>query len=110
YARRQMVVPASVDLNATVSGLAPMGRRLGGEDIEGGTEPPQTDGSVRVDPGQLEQVLLNLVANARDAMPSGGALRLRTRRVALTSAAARGGPDGAPGPAPPPRAGAPAGG
>ena len=97
YARRQMVVPASVDLNATVSGLTPMVRRLVGEDVEVVTELAETDGSVRVDPGQLEQVLLNLVANARDAMPSGGALRLRTRHVALTSAAARGIPEARPG-------------
>jgi len=97
YARRQMVVPASVDLNATVSGLAPMVRRLVGEDIEVVTELAETDGSVRVDPGQLEQVLLNLVANARDAMPSGGALRLRTRHVALTPAAAHGIPEARPG-------------
>ena len=97
YARRQMVVPASVDLSATVSGLTPMVRRLVGEDIEVETELAETDGSVRVDPGQLEQVLLNLVANARDAMPSGGALRLRTRHVTLTPAAARGIPEARPG-------------
>jgi signal transduction histidine kinase/ActR/RegA family two-component response regulator/HAMP domain-containing protein len=97
YARRQMVVPASVDLSATVSGLASMVRRLVGEDIEVETELAETDGSVRVDPGQLEQVLLNLVANARDAMPSGGALRLRTRHMVLTPAAARGIPEARPG-------------
>ncbi len=97
YARRQMVVPASVDLSTTVSGLAPMVRRLVGEDIEVETELAETDGSVRVDPGQLEQVLLNLVANARDAMPSGGTLRLKTRHVSLTSAAARGIPEARPG-------------
>jgi len=97
YARRQMVVPASVDLNATVAGLAPMMRRLVGEDIEVETELAETDGSVRVDPGQLEQVMLNLVANARDAMPAGGALRLRTRHVTLTPAAARTIPEARPG-------------
>jgi CheY-like chemotaxis protein len=90
-------VPASVDLNATVSGLTPMVRRLVGEDIEVETELAETDGSVRVDPGQLEQVLLNLVANARDAMPSGGVLRLRTRHMTLTSAAARTIPEARPG-------------
>jgi signal transduction histidine kinase/ActR/RegA family two-component response regulator/HAMP domain-containing protein len=97
YARRQMVVPASVDLNATVAGLTPMMRRLVGEDIEVETELAETDGSVRVDPGQLEQVMLNLVANARDAMPAGGALRLRTRHVTLTPAAARTIPEARPG-------------
>jgi signal transduction histidine kinase/ActR/RegA family two-component response regulator len=97
YARRQMVVPSSVDLNATVAGLAPMVRRLVGEDIEVETELTDTLDSVRVDPGQLEQVLLNLVANARDAMPSGGLLRLTTRTVAITPAVARTIPEARPG-------------
>jgi signal transduction histidine kinase/ActR/RegA family two-component response regulator/HAMP domain-containing protein len=97
YARRQMVVPSSVDLNATVAGLTPMVRRLLGEDVEVESELAETLGSVRVDPGQLEQVLLNLVANARDAMPSGGSLRLTTRNVAITSAAARVIPEARPG-------------
>jgi signal transduction histidine kinase/ActR/RegA family two-component response regulator/HAMP domain-containing protein len=97
YARRQMVVPSSVDLNATVAGLTPMVRRLVGEDVEVDTELAETLGSVRVDPGQLEQVLLNLVANARDAMPSGGSLRLTTRNVAITSTAARTIPEARPG-------------
>jgi signal transduction histidine kinase/ActR/RegA family two-component response regulator len=97
YARRQMVVPTSVDLNATVAGLTPMVRRLVGEDIEVDAQLAETLSSVRVDPGQLEQVLLNLVANARDAMPSGGSLRLITRNVALTSAAARSIPEARPG-------------
>jgi signal transduction histidine kinase/ActR/RegA family two-component response regulator len=97
YARRQMVVPSSVDLNLTVGGLTPMVRRLVGEDIEVDTELADALGTVRVDPGQLEQVLLNLVANARDAMPSGGSLRLTTRNVALTSSAARTIPEARPG-------------
>ena len=89
YARRQMVVPTSVDLNATVAALTPMVRRLVGEDIEVTAELAEPLAPTRVDPGQLEQVVLNLVANARDAMPSGGALRLRTREAALTEEAAR---------------------
>jgi signal transduction histidine kinase/ActR/RegA family two-component response regulator len=97
YARRQMVVPTSVDLNATVAGLTPMVRRVVGEDVEVDTELAETLGSVRVDPGQLEQVLLNLVANARDAMPSGGSLRLATRNVTITSSAARSIPEARPG-------------
>jgi CheY-like chemotaxis protein len=97
YARRQMVVPTSVDLNETVAGLTPMVRRLVGEDIEVDTQLAETLGSVRVDPGQLEQVLLNLVANARDAMPSGGSLQLVTRNVAITSSAARAIPEARPG-------------
>jgi signal transduction histidine kinase/ActR/RegA family two-component response regulator/HAMP domain-containing protein len=89
YARRQMVVPVSVDLNATVAALTPMVRRLVGEDVEVTAELQEPLVPTRVDPGQLEQVLLNLVANARDAMPSGGVLRVRTREVVLTEQAAR---------------------
>jgi signal transduction histidine kinase/ActR/RegA family two-component response regulator/HAMP domain-containing protein len=97
YARRQMVVPTSVDLNATVSALAPMMRRLVGEDVEVIEELAEPLAPTRVDPGQLEQVLLNLVANARDAMPSGGTLRLRTRETVLTEDAARQQPEARPG-------------
>jgi signal transduction histidine kinase/ActR/RegA family two-component response regulator/HAMP domain-containing protein len=97
YARRQMVVPTSVDLNATVAALTPMVRRLVGEDIEVTVELAEPLAPTRVDPGQLEQVVLNLVANARDSMPSGGALRLRTRETALTEEAARLHPEARPG-------------
>ena len=89
YARRQMVLPTVVDLNATVAALEPMIRRVVGEDIVVSTELEEPLGATRVDPGQLEQVLLNLVANARDAMPAGGALRIRTRNVTLGAEAAR---------------------
>ncbi|HEX6107353.1 MAG TPA: ATP-binding protein, partial [Gemmatimonadales bacterium] len=84
YARRQMVVPTVVDLNSTVAALEPMIRRVVGEDILVTTELDEGLGTTRVDPGQLEQVLLNLVANARDAMPTGGALRIRTRNASLS--------------------------
>jgi signal transduction histidine kinase/ActR/RegA family two-component response regulator len=89
YARRQMVVPVVVDLNATIMALEPLIRRLLGEDIEITVELEERLGTTRVDPGQLEQVLLNLVANARDAMPTGGSLRMRTRNVTLTAEAER---------------------
>jgi signal transduction histidine kinase/ActR/RegA family two-component response regulator len=89
YARRQMVVPSVVDLNATVAALEPMIRRVVGEDVEVATQLDADLGSTRVDPGQLEQVLLNLVANARDAMPAGGSLRIRTRNVTLGDERAR---------------------
>ncbi|HET8622601.1 MAG TPA: ATP-binding protein [Gemmatimonadales bacterium] len=85
YARRQMVVPTVVDLNASVGAMEPMLRRLLGEDVEVITELDGTLWPVRVDPGQLEQVILNLAANARDAMPAGGTLRVRTRNVTLSS-------------------------
>jgi two-component system, cell cycle sensor histidine kinase and response regulator CckA len=81
YARRQMVVPTEVDLTATVAGLEPMIRRLVGEDVMVLTDLQPDVGFTRVDAGQIQQVLLNLVANARDAMPRGGTLRIATRRV-----------------------------
>jgi two-component system cell cycle sensor histidine kinase/response regulator CckA len=95
YARRQMVVPIEVDLTATVAGLEPMIRRLVGEDVEVRTELQPDLGLTRVDAGQIEQVLLNLVANARDAMPRGGTLRIATRRV--ENWRPRDDPDAAPG-------------
>jgi signal transduction histidine kinase/ActR/RegA family two-component response regulator len=89
YARRQMVLPSELDLNETLAALAPMIRRLVGEDVTVSTEFAPELGTTRVDPGQMEQVLLNLVANARDAMPKGGTLRLATRRVDLDGAGDR---------------------
>ncbi|HUR93285.1 MAG TPA: ATP-binding protein [Gemmatimonadales bacterium] len=81
YARRQMVVPTVLDLNATVGNLEPMIRRLVGEDVQVVTDLDEDLGATRVDAGQMEQVLLNLVANARDAMPQGGTVRIHTRNV-----------------------------
>jgi signal transduction histidine kinase/ActR/RegA family two-component response regulator/HAMP domain-containing protein len=89
YARRQMVIPTVVDLNATITSLEPLMRRVVGEDLELATELADGLGATRVDPGQLEQVLLNLVANARDAMPQGGRLTIRTRRAVINDEAAR---------------------
>jgi two-component system, cell cycle sensor histidine kinase and response regulator CckA len=72
-------------LNAIVAHMQKMLRRLLGEDIElAVTLAPET-GSVNADPGQLEQVLLNLAVNARDAMPSGGRLNIETTRVTPSS-------------------------
>jgi signal transduction histidine kinase/ActR/RegA family two-component response regulator len=97
YARRQMVVPTLVDLNASVGAMEPMLRRLLGEDVEVVTDLDATLWPVRVDAGQLEQVILNLAANARDAMPDGGTLRVRTRNVVLRSEDARSQPELKPG-------------
>ncbi|MGH7700016.1 MAG: PAS domain-containing protein, partial [Gemmatimonadales bacterium] len=83
YSRRQVLAPKVLDLNAVVSGLEPMLRRVLGEDVEFATALAPGLGAVRADPGQVEQVLLNLVVNARDAMPEGGRLTLATASVTL---------------------------
>jgi two-component system cell cycle sensor histidine kinase/response regulator CckA len=84
FSRRQMLEPSIVDLNATVAGLETMLRRLIGEHIEFDIVPGAELGSVRIDAGQLEQVVMNLVVNARDAMPGGGRLTIETANVELS--------------------------
>ena len=78
FSRRQVLTPKVLDLNAIVAGLEPMLRRLIGEDIHLVIVMEPQLGAVKADPGQLEQVLLNLAVNARDAMPKGGTLTIRT--------------------------------
>jgi PAS domain S-box-containing protein len=76
FSRRQLVQPAIVDLGALVQGVRPLLARLLGENVTVSVEAPAAAWHVRIDPGQLDQVLMNLVVNARDAMPGGGRLRL----------------------------------
>ncbi|MEM9405379.1 MAG: ATP-binding protein [Acidobacteriota bacterium] len=78
FGRRQVMAPKVVDLNGEIQSTSKMLRRLIGEHIELRCELEEGLWPVRVDPGQMEQVLTNLVANARDAMPSGGVLTVRT--------------------------------
>jgi PAS domain S-box-containing protein len=85
FSRRQVLETTVVDLNATVSGVERMLGRLIGEDISLVVVPGVALGSVRVDVGQLEQVIMNLVVNARDAMPTGGRLCIQTANVELTA-------------------------
>jgi CheY-like chemotaxis protein len=76
FSRKQIIAPRVVDLREVVEGLRPMLARLIGEDVALHTTLPPEPCRAVVDQGQVEQVLLNLAANARDAMPFGGALAL----------------------------------
>ncbi|MBR9989647.1 MAG: response regulator, partial [Gemmatimonadetes bacterium] len=88
FGRRQVLQPRNLDLNGVVAAVESMLRRIIGERITLVFDPGQNVGTVRADPGQLEQVLMNLVVNARDAMPEGGTLRLATSRLAPSHAGA----------------------
>jgi PAS domain S-box-containing protein len=83
FSRKQVLQPSIIDLNETVRGMETMLRRVIGEDIELATSLPPETGNVKADRGQIEQVIINLAANARDAMPSGGRLTLATENVSL---------------------------
>ncbi len=89
FARRQVIAPRNVDLNELILELEKTLRRLIGEDVELMTVTAPDLGLVRVDPGQMEQVLINLSVNARDAMPQGGRLIIETSRVSLSAEEAR---------------------
>ena len=83
FTRRQSMEPQVLDLNSVVKGTEKMVRRLIGEDIEVVTVLPPELGAIRSDPAQLEQVIINLAVNARDAMPNGGKLIFETANVQL---------------------------
>ena len=84
FSRKQVLQPKVLDLNFIVLDLEKMLRRLIGENIELSTVLNPDLGSIKIDPGQMEQVIMNLVVNARDAMPEGGKLLIETENVYLS--------------------------
>jgi PAS domain S-box-containing protein len=86
FSRQQVLQPRIVDLNATVSSLEKLLARVLRENIQLRSTLAADLGTVRVDPDQLEQVIMNLVVNARDAMPDGGQLTIETSNVELDRA------------------------
>jgi len=83
FGRKQTVQPVVLDLNNVVKGLDKMLRRLIGENIEMTIVPGKQTGRIKADSGHVGQVLMNLVVNARDAMPNGGKLTIATNQVTL---------------------------
>lgn len=86
FSRKQVLEPRVLNLNTVIGGLASILRRMIGQDIAFKLDADPNLGAVRADPSQLEQVIMNLVVNARDAMPSGGLLTLQTSNAELDQA------------------------
>ena len=84
FSRKQVLRPKVLDLNVVVRDMEKMVRRLIGEGIDLLALPSPVLGKVKADPGEIEQVLLNLIVNARDAMPAGGKLTIETRNVTFS--------------------------
>jgi CheY-like chemotaxis protein len=97
FSRRQVLQTKVVNLNQVVQHLMGMLRRLIKENVELTFLPSRDLGYVRIDPYQIEQVLINLTVNAQDAMPGGGQLTIETRNMRIESAAGRRDDDVAPG-------------
>jgi PAS domain S-box-containing protein len=89
FSRRQIMDIKVLDLNELLTNLDKMLRRMIGEDIDLVTVLEKNLGRVKTDPGQMEQVIMNLAVNARDAMPNGGRLTIETANVELNDAYAR---------------------
>ena len=97
FSRQQVMQPRVININEVIADLEKMLRRVIGEDVEFSTSLDPGIAEINADPGQLEQVLMNLVVNARDAMPSGGRLSISTSNSALATESATGSlrpPDG----------------
>jgi two-component system, cell cycle sensor histidine kinase and response regulator CckA len=89
FSRKQVMQPKVLDLNTIISELEKMLHRVIGEDIELRAMLEPEVGSVKADPGQIEQVIMNLAVNARDAMPQGGKLTIETQNIYLNDEYAR---------------------
>jgi signal transduction histidine kinase/CheY-like chemotaxis protein len=89
FSRMQVLEPRVIDLNAVIADMGKMLARLIGEDIEYAFTPDPKLVSVKADPGQIGQVIMNLVVNSRDAMPKGGSITVRTRNAVLDRDEAR---------------------
>ena len=87
FSRKQLLQPRVLDLNHTLAEVEPMLRRLIGEDIQIRIVAGSNLGSITADPGQLQQILLNLALNARDAMPSGGVITFQTANQSIRGSA-----------------------
>jgi PAS domain S-box-containing protein len=98
FSRKQILQPQLINLNEVVLDMDKMMRRLIGEDIDLVTSIDQKLGAVKADPGQIEQIIMNLAVNARDAMPHGGSLTIATANVDLDQAYTRSRVGVAPGP------------
>ncbi len=90
FSRQQVVEPKVLDLHEVLTGMDKMLQRILGEDVELVSLPPKSIGRVKADPSHIEQVILNLVVNARDAMPKGGKLTIETGNVVLDDSYALG--------------------
>ena len=86
FSRKQVLQPVALDLNEIVSSVSRMARRLIGTDVQLRLDLARSVSQVLADPAQVEQVLLNLIVNARDAMPSGGNITVQTANVRLEAA------------------------
>jgi two-component system, cell cycle sensor histidine kinase and response regulator CckA len=86
FSRKQVIEPKVIDVNAAVLEMEKLVRRVISEDIGFTTKLEPELGRIKIDPGQFDQVLMNLVVNARDAMPKGGRLVLETKNVDLDEA------------------------
>jgi PAS domain S-box-containing protein len=93
FSRKQLIQPAALNLNEIVADLEKMLRRLIGDDIELVTKVAADLGNVKADSGQLQQIIMNLAVNARDAMPCGGSLLLETANVTFDDEYAASHPD-----------------